>query len=104
MNEPITIPDEVVWVVADMFRRELSGDSRVELPAMLEAAAHQRSTRFARAALEAVVPGLLREQRAAERERIAQAIEIQMRPHDRRGFSAVGDAYSHSARIARGES
>ena len=36
-------------------------------------------------------------------ERIAQAIEVEMRRHDRAsvGFSAVGDAYAHAARIAR---
>lgn len=39
----------------------------------------------------------------AERERIARAIEVEMRKHDREqvGFSAIGDAYAHAARIAR---
>ena len=36
-------------------------------------------------------------------ERIAQAIEVEMRRHDHAqvGFSAIGDAYAHAARIAR---
>ena len=39
------------------------------------------------------------------REQIAQEIEVHMRRHDNAqiGFSAVGDAYAHAARIARGE-
>ena len=39
------------------------------------------------------------------REQIAQEIEIHMRRHDNAqiGFSAVGDAYAHAARIARGK-
>lgn len=39
------------------------------------------------------------------REQVAQEIEVEMRRHDRAqvGFSAVGDAYAHAARIARGE-
>ena len=39
------------------------------------------------------------------REQIAQEIEIHMRRHDNAqiGFSAVGDAYAHAARIARGQ-
>lgn len=38
-------------------------------------------------------------------EQIAQKIEAEMRRHDNAqiGFSAVGDAYAHAARIARGE-
>ena len=38
------------------------------------------------------------------REQIAQEIEVHMRRHDNAqiGFSAVGDAYAHAARIARG--
>ena len=38
------------------------------------------------------------------REQIAQDIEVHMRRHDNAqiGFSAVGDAYAHAARIARG--
>ena len=41
----------------------------------------------------------------ALREQIAQKIEVEMRRHDNAqiGFSAVGDAYAHAARIARGE-
>lgn len=41
--------------------------------------------------------------RADERERVARAIEIEMRRHDRAqvGFSAIGDTYAHAARIAR---
>ena len=37
------------------------------------------------------------------REQIAQEIEAEMRYHDDQqiGFSAVGDAYAHAARIAR---
>ena len=39
------------------------------------------------------------------REQIAQEIEVHMRRHDNAqiGFSAVGDAYAHAARIARGK-
>ena len=39
------------------------------------------------------------------REQIAQDIEVHMRRHDNAqiGFSAVGDAYAHAARIARGK-
>ena len=39
------------------------------------------------------------------REQIAQEIEVHMRRHDNAqiGFSAIGDAYAHAARIARGE-
>ena len=39
------------------------------------------------------------------REQIAQEIEVHMRRHDNAqiGFSAVGDAYAHAARIARGQ-
>ena len=39
------------------------------------------------------------------REQIAQEIEVHMRHHDNAqiGFSAVGDAYAHAARIARGK-
>ena len=39
------------------------------------------------------------------REQIAQDIEVHMRRHDNAqiGFSAVGDAYAHAARIARGQ-
>ena len=39
----------------------------------------------------------------ALREQIAQKIEVEMRRHDNAqiGFSAVGDAYAHAARIAR---
>ena len=38
------------------------------------------------------------------REQIAREIEVHMRRHDNAqiGFSAVGDAYAHAARIARG--
>ena len=41
----------------------------------------------------------------ALREQIAQKIEVEMRRHDNAqiGFSAVGDAYAHAARIARGD-
>ena len=41
----------------------------------------------------------------ALREQIARNIEVEMRRHDHAqiGFSAVGDAYAHAARIARGE-
>ena len=41
----------------------------------------------------------------ALRERIARKIEVEMRRHDNAqiGFSAVGDAYAHAARIAREE-
>ena len=41
----------------------------------------------------------------ALREQIAREIEVEMRRHDNAqiGFSAVGDAYAHAARIARGE-
>ena len=41
----------------------------------------------------------------ALREQIAQKIEVEMRRHDNAqiGFSAVGDAYAHAARIARGK-
>ena len=41
----------------------------------------------------------------ALREQIAQKIEVEMRRHDNAqiGFSAVGDAYAHAARIARRE-
>ena len=41
----------------------------------------------------------------ALRERIAREIEVEMRRHDNAqiGFSAVGDAYAHAARIARGK-
>jgi len=41
--------------------------------------------------------------RAEERERIALALEVLMRQHDlaQIGFSAIGDAYAHAARIAR---
>ena len=41
----------------------------------------------------------------ALRERIARKIEVDMRRHDNAqiGFSAVGDAYAHAARIAREE-
>lgn len=37
------------------------------------------------------------------REQIAQEIEVEMRYHDHQqiGFSAIGDAYAHAARIAR---
>ena len=39
------------------------------------------------------------------REQIAREIEVHMRRHDNAqiGFSAVGDAYAHAARIARGK-
>ena len=39
------------------------------------------------------------------REQIAQDIEVHMLRHDNAqiGFSAVGDAYAHAARIARGQ-
>ena len=39
------------------------------------------------------------------REQIAQEIEVYMRRHDNAqiGFSAIGDAYAHAARIARGQ-
>ena len=39
------------------------------------------------------------------REQIARDIEVHMRRHDNAqiGFSAVGDAYAHAARIARGK-
>ena len=39
------------------------------------------------------------------REQIAQEIEVHMRRHDNAqiGFSAIGDAYAHAARIARGQ-
>ena len=39
------------------------------------------------------------------REQIAQDIEVHMRRHDNAqiGFSAVGDAYAHAVRIARGK-
>ena len=42
----------------------------------------------------------------ALREQIAQKIEVEMRRHDNAqiGFSIVGDAYAHAARIARAES
>lgn len=42
---------------------------------------------------------------AAVREQVAREIEVPVRQHDRAqiGFSAVGDAYAHAARIARGE-
>ena len=41
----------------------------------------------------------------ALREQIAQKIEVEMRRHDNAsiGFSAVGDAYAHAARVAREE-
>ena len=41
----------------------------------------------------------------ALREQIAQKIEVEMRRHDNAqiGFSVVGDAYAHAARIAREE-
>ena len=41
----------------------------------------------------------------ALREQIAREIEVEMRRHDNAqiGFSAVGDAYAHAARITRGE-
>ena len=40
----------------------------------------------------------------ALREQIARKIEVEMWRHDNAqiGFSAVGDAYAHAARIARG--
>ena len=40
----------------------------------------------------------------ALREQMAREIEVEMRSHDNAqiGFSAVGDAYAHAARIARG--
>ncbi len=46
---------------------------------------------------------LVREE--ALREHIATEIEVEMRRHDHAqiGFSAVGDAYAHAARIVRGE-
>ena len=39
------------------------------------------------------------------REQIAREIEVHMRRHDNAqiGFSAVGDAYAHAARITRGQ-
>ena len=39
------------------------------------------------------------------REQIARDIEVHMRRHDNAqiGFSAIGDAYAHAARIARGQ-
>ena len=42
---------------------------------------------------------------AEMREQIAREIEVHMRRHDNAqiGFSAVGDAYAHAARIARGQ-
>lgn len=42
---------------------------------------------------------------AEMRKQIAQEIEVHMRHHDNAqiGFSAVGDAYAHAARIARGK-
>ena len=42
---------------------------------------------------------------AEMREQIAQEIEVHMRHHDNAqiGFSAVGDAYAHVARIAGGD-
>ena len=47
----------------------------------------------------------LKEFEAELREQIAQEIEVHMRHHDNAqiGFSAVGDAYAHAARIARGQ-
>lgn len=40
--------------------------------------------------------------RADERRRVAEEIRVEMRRHDNAhiGFSAVGDAYAHAARIA----
>ena len=47
----------------------------------------------------------LKEFEAELREKIAREIEVHMRRHDTAqiGFSAIGDAYAHAARIARGE-
>lgn len=53
------------------------------------------------AAVEAAAPLI----EAAVREQVAREIEVPMRQHDAAqvGFSAVGDAYAHAARIARGD-
>ncbi|MBO9555574.1 hypothetical protein [Cellulomonas sp.] len=60
----------------------------------------------ATAMVRAALPHIERQVREQERERIAREIEAPMRRHDAAqvGFSAVGDAYAHAARIARGES
>ena len=52
------------------------------------------------AALEAALP-FLEEQ---IREQVAAEIRVEMRRHDTAqiGFSAIGDAYAHAARIAEG--
>ncbi len=67
------------------------------------------------AAYEAVSGGLtmsaeahdaaLRAVETAVREQIAREVKVEMRRHDSAqvGFSAIGDAYAHAARIARGE-
>lgn len=41
---------------------------------------------------------------AQVRVQIAAELLAEARPHDSKGFSAVGDAYAHAARIARGMS
>lgn len=40
---------------------------------------------------------------ARVRAQIAADLLAEARPHDARGFSAIGDAYAHAARIARGD-
>ena len=54
------------------------------------------------AALEAALPHIEKEIRAE----VAAEIRVEMRRHDTAqiGFSAIGDAYAHAARIAEGES
>ena len=53
------------------------------------------------AALEAALPAIEKEIRAE----VAAEIRVEMRRHDTAqiGFSAIGDAYAHAARIARGQ-
>ena len=82
-------PADLAWLLDALARR----DQRCEDLAV--------SLDETRASLDAAIAAHDRELR----EQIAQKIEVEMRRHDNAqiGFSAVGDAYAHAARIARGE-
>lgn len=91
-----TQTDDLADVLYEVFYGDASaGDSGA---ARARAAADAAHSWFASHAPfeEAVVEARVRAQ-------IADALLTEARPHDAKGFSAVGDAYAHAARIARGK-
>ena len=91
-NEERAIPQEAVEAACNAFQRPnrmLVNTSDGNLKGRLEAA------------LEAALPAIEKEIRA----QIAAEIRVEMRRQDTAqiGFSAIGDAYAHAARIARGK-